>query len=301
MIMRGWPARILAVLLLGMGFAAAVPEASADISRDLGESTGFLLDYLEGRVPMGGERTIVVNGQVLRARLGETSLRPDALFDRLERRALALLEARPLPAGDDAEVAQARVERALRRPQRFSAEGWGAFVQLFGGHPGDLGGLLPAFAESGEVGTPGGFIAVALRPDRARTTDVWLMELDADFSPEEYIGTGEGDVGPGDFPGVARFPGSQRTMTLSELGGSSEVHLVAYEGGGTVEAHLAHYQKIFRSMGMSEAPVTRRGRHEAMARFADDSREVTVFVQRTDSPDRSVIDLIQVSMKGPVK
>ena len=293
----------LAAVCLVIGWIAPAAPARADISRALGESTSMLLQHLERHTRPGQERYLVMNGEVVRARLGQTPLRPRELNDRLEAQALGILDNLPPIDPNTPEGRRAEVGRALKTPVRFDADGWGAFVQLFGGHPGELGGVLQHLAYSGRLGpeAAGGFVSIATRDQKSRVTDVWVLDLDAEFSPFGFVGMAPGDVDGDDYPGVGRYPGSTRTMTLSEYSVTGDVHVVAYSGSGTPAAHAAHYRRAFVGLGMVEAPSSRNATQEQLLRFSDGNRNAAVFVQRSDSGDRTVLDVIQVSVKDPDK
>ena len=289
-------ARLAAVLLAGL-----LPlTAAADVYQEQGaKAMGGLMGLLSSATQPGKDRYLVMNGTVLTARLGSTSLTPDALADKLaaayDRAAQATVLPEPVSVEEQFQLARSR---ALRRPFMHKAGDWAAFGRFFGGDVTDLASV-PELSLSGKLGEDGGFLAMAMRGEGADTTNVWIMDFDRDFEPLKFLGLekSDGDVAGADIPGFERFPGSKRAMTLSEFSDAATVHTLTYRGPGSVQAHVAHYERVLKSLGLEGPPPTWRGNDEGMLHYGSDTRQVSVFVSRAVSGN-GILDVIQVR-KGP--
>ncbi len=274
-------------------------RAKAEIYRVLPTQASALTQFLHRETRPGSERLVFLNGNLLRCQLGSTHLRPRELLDRLQAFADSEVDARKAREQSDLEPHRIAVSAALRRPFRMEGAGWGAFGQLVGGSLDDLTPLLPHLVATGRFGPTdtGGYLALAFGGDGSSTTDVWTIRFDADFDWLSLLEGSENDVPGGDVPGLPRFPGSRRVLTLSEFSDAGEAHAVGYEAGGSIDDHVRHYARALEKIGLKPLPERPANGHDALVQASSPDRDVTVFVSRP-SPERdSILDLIQVRVK----
>jgi hypothetical protein len=291
---------ILALLagMIWVGEGLGPRRAEAEVYRVLEFQTSSLLRFLDREIRPGGERLIVLNGNLLRCRLGSTRLRPAQLLDRLQ--ALPSQGLAPPAGTDELDPAQidAEVARLLRRPFRLEGRGWGAFGRIVGGSPDDVTPLLPHLAETGTFGPAGvgGYLVLALGGRHGALTDVWLIRFDEDFDWLSLLREEAGDVPGGDVPGLPRFADSRRVLTLSEFSDVGESHAVGYEGGGSTRNHVHHYERALAKLGLRPIHPTSIVADQALIRFGSEDRDVTVFVSKTEQG--RTLDLVQVNTSG---
>lgn len=298
--MKGTALRSRGLWTAALALALVAVPARAEVWQRTplgGAALGPILHALAGA---GSERTVVMNGVVLRCELAASPLPVAALLDRVQ--ALAELEV----AGDaeqpgeasDVERAQRAVARSLRRPFRAEGEGWGAVGRLVGGSLEGAASVLPSLAESGVLGPggDGGFLVLAL--DGGDHTRVWTARFDEDFAPLELVGSGRGDVPGGDVPGLVRFPGTRRALTLSEWGGGDRPsHAAGYLGPGSVKQHVRHWETALARLGLPTR--ARRTPDGALLYASGPAREIAIWVTRPASGREAVLDWVQVRTDDP--
>jgi hypothetical protein len=273
----------------------APSSARAEVRREFERRTAALRDLVERELSPGRERVVVHNGQVLRTRYGRARVSSRELFDRLGAYAAARL-AGPIPEGREAaERRDAELARLASQPYRYEGEGWGGFVQLFDVDPGGAPPDLAALARGEALGAAGasGFVAVAF--DAPGGAHVYVTYLDPEVRLLDYLGAGEAagaDAPGGDVPGIPRFPGSRRTLALSEYADGSEVHQVGYAGSGSVRSHVRHYTRALERAGLRAAPAITTAEREATLHFDAPGREVSLYVRR--DPAGGTVDFLQI-------
>ena len=277
------------------GVAFGPQNVRAEIYREVRTLASGVAQAIADRIDPKPDRYFVMNGNVIRAQLGSTDLLPHE-FTASVQNGFPGSPADMTFLNANAEEALSRLSSTLRAPRRFDGAGWSALVQIFGGVPGAVEDASATFRRTGALGpeAAGGFLLLATRTERAPATDVWLLHFDEDFRPLEYTVEGDREAAGGDIPGVERYPGSRRTLTLSEISPTGRVHNVTYLGGGSVDDHVRHYRDVFTRMGLHEAPSTTH-REGVVLRFRDAEREATVFVARAPVSGDGVQDLIQIS------
>ena len=282
--MRGALPLLCALVLAG--------SATADITRPLPMDSDDVSEIATRHATFTSERYLVVNGQVIRAELGRTDLGPREYIDRVQRdweaRYGQSLDLGPL--AETEALFEAQSEQMLRRPFRRDGPGWSTYGKLFGGRIDGGKPFLASLIETGALGEgAAGGAMVSAYEDGDGGSDVWLMHLDEDFKPSEYLGLKDSDRGPGDIPEIQRYPGTRRGLTVSEYSEMAETHSLTYVGPGSIESHADHYEQQLQPLGMMQAPTTRR-RGEILLRFADQKRDVGCL--RSPHPDALVIGAV---------
>lgn len=271
--------------------------AAADITRPLPIDHDDVAEIATRHAAFGSERYLVVNGQVIHAQLGRTDLSARGYIDRVQRdweaRYGQSLELGPL--AENEALFEAQSEQMLRRPFRKDGPNWSTYGKLFGGQIDGGKPFLAALVETGALGEgAAGGAMVSAYDDGDGGADVWIMHLDQDFKPSEYFGLKDLDRGPGDIPEIQRYPGTRRGLTISEYSEMAETHSLTYVGSGSIEAHADHYEQQIQPLGMMQAPTTRRT-GEILLRFADQKRDLAVFIREGGPNPGDITNIIQIS------
>lgn len=270
--------------------------SGADVETQITLRTDPVLEWLTQEIRPGRERYVVLNGNLLRTRLGHTSLRPNALVRQLQnlaqREAQSIAEtpasARPTGASDPKGDYTRSTAALFRAGHPFEGDGWASYVHLDPAIAADPTVLISLPEDpSSELG----FIATATR-GQSDISDVWITYLDDAVSLLTLFPAEDEDAAGGDVPGLPRYPGSRRSMTFSEFSDSGEVHQVSYLGSGGVREHLEHYNRALRKTGLDAAILGDGDSDRGMIQASGEGREVSIFVTRAEGD--SALDVIQV-------
>ena len=165
----------LTAALLGLLLATAF-GANAEVGYDLPASDATIAESAARYATFGSDRYLVVNGTVMRTKLGQTDLPARALIDRVERD-WEVAHGRNYAAAEDFEraVGTQDIELEFRRPFRFDAAGWSMLGKIFGGEPDPSKPFLESFMMTGALGenAAGGSMLVAFE-----SGDAWLGRRD---------------------------------------------------------------------------------------------------------------------------
>lgn len=279
-------------------------QAQADVYLKLTNQVGILASYLGQNSQPGGNRKIVLNGNILYSQLSKSMDAPSVAIDRIQanfetqNRVKSYTQPVSTPVNgptNEKDLIQ-NMSTFLNSPFRIDQKGWSAFGKiplsiLFGNKH------FPQ-TETGENYTnknvQNNFISLAIQDNPSGPTSVWTINFDKDASILEMLGNDDEDTPGADISQIERYPGSLRIFSFSEFSDFSESHIVGYRGYGIPEEHLHYYINLLQRAGLSLDRKSSQNFNKAFALFSGKGREVAVFITRDQENKNQLIDLVQV-------
>lgn len=266
-------------------------SVGADVFQIVATERTLPLDFLNLQAQAGGKRLVTLNGNVLHTEISRSAKKPTELLDDIEKK---LDYNGKYQSTGTTQIADLMLP--LSRPFRVKAKHWQMLGQLFDGTSKAPMELLQKIATDQDLGrdAAGGFVVLAFNSPTATETVVWTIRFDEQFNPLRFAGSPEQDVKGWDIPQIERFPGSRRTLSLTEDSDVSKAHVVAYDGHGTIDDHISHYALQCQIAGMKEVYRNIVSENEALLQFNGNGKEFAIFFTRSSQDQYSILDMIQM-------
>ena len=120
------------------------------------------------------------------------------------------------------------------------------------------------------------------------------MRLAPDFDLLGLFGSGDADAPGFDAPGIARYPGSRRELSMEMAGADGVEQLLMYSGRGPVQDRKRHFRNVVAAADLRVEHEFGVAGAEVMA-FAGDGRRYLLYL----SPPRAdgvAMDILQIRL-----